>query len=172
MVILRYQSNINKPNKPLVRDGLNVSCIKKMNILKNILGSLFLFIGLLTIVIYLLSIFSVSIGGYQLPMGYNFSIEFWGLISAFLLSLGGYFLIKNNLVSQWFLIGSVVFYFLGATIPFWSRHGLGVFERLIDDFYFSLSVRTISTLVAIYAIHKVTAANKSLKSGTPKSGAP
>ena len=135
-----------------------------MNILKNILGTLFLIIGLFTIVIYLLSVFSVSISGYQIPMGYNFAIEFWGLISAILLFSGGYLLIRNNLVSRWLLIGSVVFYFLGATIPYWSMHGFGVFERLIDNFYFSLSVRVLLTLIAIYAIHKVTAANKAFKS--------
>lgn len=135
-----------------------------MNILKNILGTLFLIIGLLTIALYFLGVFSVSINGYQIPMGYNFSIEFWGVISAFLLFSGGYLLIRGSLISKWFLIGSVVFYFLGATIPYWSMHSFGVFERLMDDFYFSLSVRVLLILVAIYAIQKVTEANKAFKS--------
>ncbi|TDR20585.1 hypothetical protein [Marinicella litoralis] len=138
-----------------------------MNILKNILGTLFLIFGLFTIVLYLLGIFSIDIGGYQIPMGRNFSTEFWGYISAVLLLAGGYMLIKNNLVSRWLLIGSVIFYILGATMPHWSSHGFGVFNYLMNQFYVSLSVRVLLTVLAIYAIHKVIADNKSVQS-TPK----
>lgn len=143
-----------------------------MKYLKNILASFFIVVGLFTLTVYVLGVLSIEIGGHVIPMGYNFSIEFWGVLSALFLFIGGVLMLKNNNISALFLIASILMYFLGATVPYWSNYGFGVFENVVSNFYLSLSIRIILTLVAIYALRKVLAANKSLKNGTPESGAP
>ena len=136
-----------------------------MKYLKNILAIIFIIVGAGTLVAYVSGVFSKG-----MPIGANFSIEFWGIFSALFLFIGGFLVLKNNLVSMWFLIASILTYFLGAVVPGLSKYGVNTFEFIINDFYGSLLTRVALAIVAIYALRKVIAANKALQP-TPKSGA-
>ncbi len=132
-----------------------------MNIIKNILASIFIIVGMLTLLAYFAGMFKPAH-----PQG--FSVEFWGIISAFFLFLGGILLLKNNIHSIWLLTLSVVCYFCGAIVPLWPQYGTESFANVMNAFYYSLLIRIGLAILAIYLMLKLKPANKRLNDDRAK----
>ena len=131
-----------------------------MNKLKIFISIILILVGLTTLVIFGLSLFSEWFKSTYSDFSPRIAQDYWGVFSAVFLTTGGISLLLNSKNSIWLLLLSIICYFLGAIIPMWPEYGIESFNAVLVAFYYSLIARIVVSAIGIYAMYKVLATQR------------